>query len=49
MLALLISIFQTAPVVKNQVKCFPALMKSILMAQAPNMDHNIPHHRKHIY
>lgn len=47
--ALLTSIFQTVPLVKSQVKCFPDLMKSILMAQAPKLDHNIPHHRKHIY
>lgn len=49
MLALLTSIFQTVPVVKSQVKCFPDLMESILMAQALKLDHNIPHPRKYIY
>lgn len=49
MLALLTSMFQTAPVVKSQIKCFPALMKSILMAQAPKLEPNIPRPRKHIY
>lgn len=49
MLALLTSIFQTVPVVKGQVKCFPDLMESILMAQALKLDHNIPHPRKYIY
>lgn len=44
MLALLTSIFQTVPVAKSQAKCFPDLMKSILMAQAPKLDHSIPPH-----
>lgn len=49
MLALLTSTFQTVPVVKSQVKSFADLMKSILMAQALKLDHNVPPHRKHVY